>query len=201
MTATPIRARIGALAIGLVLGLALALTALGAAAEEPITITWSDLTPPLTPEEKAEVARAEAALREMMGGMAPAVGDFTQGPGPGMVDHTTALGLVGDGTKLVDDFDDKRVNMAGYMYPLETNEAGEVTVFILVPFVGACLHVPPPPPNQIVLVEADPAYPAKKMFEALLVTGVFSRSTSEIEESGAGYQIKAEKIVHYQQPE
>jgi hypothetical protein len=35
----------------------------------------------------------------------------------------------------------------GYMVPLEDN-LREVTEFLLVPCPGACIHVPPPPPNQ-----------------------------------------------------
>jgi uncharacterized protein len=39
----------------------------------------------------------------------------------------------------------------GYMVPLEDN-LEEVTEFLLVPYAGACIHVPPPPANQIVHV-------------------------------------------------
>jgi uncharacterized protein len=39
----------------------------------------------------------------------------------------------------------------GYMVPLEDN-LEEVTEFLLVPYPGACIHVPPPLPNQIVHV-------------------------------------------------
>ena len=40
----------------------------------------------------------------------------------------------------------------GYPVPLETDAKGRGTLFFLVPYPGACIHVPPPPPNQIVLV-------------------------------------------------
>ena len=39
----------------------------------------------------------------------------------------------------------------GYMVPLEDN-LEEVTEFLLVPYPGACIHVPPPPASQIVHV-------------------------------------------------
>jgi uncharacterized protein len=39
----------------------------------------------------------------------------------------------------------------GYMVPLE-DDLEEVTEFLLVPYAGACIHVPPPPANQIVHV-------------------------------------------------
>jgi uncharacterized protein len=42
----------------------------------------------------------------------------------------------------------------GYMVPLE-DSLNEVTEFLLVPYPGACIHVPPPPPNQLVHVTMD----------------------------------------------
>ena len=39
--------------------------------------------------------------------------------------------------------------------PLEEDSEGPVLEFFLVPYVGACIQVPPPPPNQIVYVKAE----------------------------------------------
>ena len=46
------------------------------------------------------------------------------------------------------------VKVPGYMVPLE-DWAGEVSQFLLVPYVGACVHTPPPPPNQLVYVRME----------------------------------------------
>ena len=46
------------------------------------------------------------------------------------------------------------VRVPGYMVPLE-DWAGEVSEFLLVPYVGACVHTPPPPPNQLVFVRME----------------------------------------------
>jgi uncharacterized protein len=46
----------------------------------------------------------------------------------------------------------KRVKVPGYMVPLDDSARG-VTEFILVPYYGACIHTPPPPPNQMVYVK------------------------------------------------
>ena len=46
------------------------------------------------------------------------------------------------------------VKVPGYMVPLE-DWAGEVSEFLLVPYVGACVHTPPPPPNQLVYVKME----------------------------------------------
>ena len=51
----------------------------------------------------------------------------------------------------------RMVKLAGYALPLKQNDRQQVSQLLLVPFVGACIHVPPPPPNQIIYVE--PPYP------------------------------------------
>src|SRR5206468_7419214 len=50
--------------------------------------------------------------------------------------------------------DGKVVKLPGYVLPIEFN-GKQVTEFLLVPWVGACIHTPPPPPNQIVHVKTD----------------------------------------------
>ncbi len=53
--------------------------------------------------------------------------------------------------------DGKPVRIPGYLLPLEF-DGDKVTEFLLVPYVGACIHTPPPPPNQIVHVKTEEAY-------------------------------------------
>jgi hypothetical protein len=62
--------------------------------------------------------------------------------------------------------------MPGFVLPLEY--AGKkVTEFLLVPWVGACIHTPPPPANQIVhvIVDEGNARESSGMFEPVWVTG------------------------------
>jgi len=63
---------------------------------------------------------------------------------------------------------------------LETQERG-VTEFLLVPFVGACIHVPPPPPNQIVLAQLETAYEVKDLYDPVLITGQLTAQASSSE--------------------
>jgi hypothetical protein len=51
----------------------------------------------------------------------------------------------------------KPVRIPGYLLPLEF-DGDKVTEFLLVPYVGACIHTPPPPPNQIVHVKTEKAF-------------------------------------------
>jgi hypothetical protein len=67
--------------------------------------------------------------------------------------------------------DNKLVSVPGFMVPLE-DDADQVTEFILVPFAGACIHVPPPPPNQMIYVKLQRNHKAKMSFtEPIIVTG------------------------------
>ena len=79
------------------------------------------------------------------------------------------------------DLHGETVRIPGYALPLEFSGVG-VREFLLVPYFGACIHVPPPPPNQMVFVRLDRPFVMKGLFEALWVTGRMSveRSTNAL---------------------
>lgn len=91
-------------------------------------------------------------------------------------------------TPLVESLNGQDVKVSGYVVPLDgTDEA--ISEFLLVPFLGACTHVPPPPANQIVYVK--PKYPLL-MEESWDVISVVGEMTAEGTTSGfgaAGYQM------------
>ena len=66
--------------------------------------------------------------------------------------------------------DGQMVRLPGYVLPLES-EGNRITEFLLVPFVGACIHTPPPPPNQIVHVRSQDGIEINGIYEAVWVTG------------------------------
>lgn len=62
------------------------------------------------------------------------------------------------------------VRMPGYLLPLELD--GNLAVeFLLVPTVGACIHTPPPPANQIVYVRYPAGYPTESLFTPVWISG------------------------------
>ena len=75
--------------------------------------------------------------------------------------------------EVVHELDGKTVTMPGYAVPLEL-DGSKVKEFLLVPFVGACIHVPPPPPNQIVYVSTKDAFEMDGLFMPVEVTGKMS---------------------------
>ncbi len=69
-----------------------------------------------------------------------------------------------------EDYDGKTIRMPGYLLPLDVTE-GEVTEYLLVPWVGACIHTPPPPPNQIVYVQLAKPWKVGSQWEPVYVEG------------------------------
>ncbi len=76
--------------------------------------------------------------------------------------------------------DGKEVRIPGYMLPLKS-ESKKVTEFLLVPWVGACIHTPPPPPNQMVHVRVPGGVPDKGRFGAIWLEGMIELKPSEYE--------------------
>ena len=80
-----------------------------------------------------------------------------------------------------DGLDGQLVRIPGYALPLEF--AGiAVKEFLLVPYFGACIHVPPPPLNQMVFVTLDEPYVVNELFAPVWITGRMSveRSTKSL---------------------
>ena len=93
----------------------------------------------------------------------------------------------------------KRVSIPGFMVPLE-DDLDVVTEFLLVPYAGACIHVPPPPPNQIVYVKMDKNAKVQVTFtDPILVTGTLNISTVQSPYGDVSYDLSGESVVPYQQ--
>ena len=81
------------------------------------------------------------------------------------------------GSVLVDSLDGRPIRMPGYLLPLEFAPDGQ-NDFLLVPYLGACIHVPPPPPNQIVFVETAKPFVVRELYTPVWVTGQMSTKSS-----------------------
>lgn len=145
-----------------------------AMADAPIDLEWSDLVP------KQGGTEIEALLN---------LGIVQHGEMSTPFDQETG-GIV------TNRFDGKLVRIPGYLVPLEYQGTG-VTVALLVPYVGACIHVPPPPPNQLIFVTTETPYESAGLFEPVHVTGVFGTAATETQLAEVGYSLSADRIVPY----
>ena len=97
---------------------------------------------------------------------------------------------------VVEKLDGQQVRLPGFVVPLDF-EARETSEFLLVPYFGACIHVPPPPSNQIVYVKTVAGYPLKALFDPVWVTGVINTQAHLNEVGDAGYTMQATIIEPY----
>lgn len=142
------------------------------AADTPIDIQWYDLVPEGEP--------AADDLSALLG---------IHDPG-----NTPILGQTKiDEGQIVTEYDDKTIRLPGYLLPLDFGSEGS-SQFLLVPYVGACIHVPPPPPNQIVLVTTEKPYQSQGLFEPVFVTGRFSSAVTSTEYADVAYALSAEEF-------
>ncbi|MCW8907594.1 MAG: DUF3299 domain-containing protein [Sedimenticola sp.] len=92
----------------------------------------------------------------------------------------------------------QRVRLPGFVLPVETD--GEATSsFLLVPYYGACIHVPPPPANQTVYVtmQAGKGAVIRKLFDTVWVTGVIRTEPLSTDLAEAGYTMEAVLVEPY----
>ncbi|MCI4663563.1 MAG: DUF3299 domain-containing protein [Neomegalonema sp.] len=143
------------------------------------------------------VAQAEAPVELNWPDLVPGGGDkksFSEKKLLGIKEHGSKIDV--SNSKLVSTYNGKRVRLPGYMVPLDFQADG-VRKFLLVPFIGACIHVPPPPPNQIVLVESKKPYPTTGYFDPVKVTGTLSHLGADLDLAEVGYRIAAETVAAY----
>jgi hypothetical protein len=99
---------------------------------------------------------------------------------------------------VVKSLDGQQIKLPGYIVPLEVSEEGRTTEFLLVPYYGACIHVPPPPSNQIVHIFSEMGVRVEDLYQPYWIEGKMQVSASSSELADAGYQMEAEKIYAYE---
>jgi hypothetical protein len=153
---------------------------------------------PQTPIPLGDPSAALSDLAAQLGGFnnldAPPrrVADAYGGAGIGNL-----KGLQPEGVDIRADLDGKIIRMAGFVTPLAF-EGGRISEFLLVPFVGACIHVPPPPANQIVYVSGVKGYsPSGGLLYPVWVTGRLRAVPIDTDLANVGYQIVGAKVEAY----
>ncbi len=88
------------------------------------------------------------------------------------------------------------VKIPGFIIPLEDSQL-EVSEFLLVPSPMACIHVPPPPANQIVYVKMAPGQRAQMSFGPVWVQGRLRIQESEGFYGKASFDLTGEYTLPY----
>lgn len=90
-----------------------------------------------------------------------------------------------------------QVKLPGYIVPLTIDDNSRITEFLLVPYFGACIHVPPPPSNQMVYVTSEGGVAMGDMWQPYWIEGKISVQSFSSEMGDTGYQAIAEAIYPY----
>ncbi len=93
----------------------------------------------------------------------------------------------------------QKIRMPGFVVPLDAVRNGQ-REFLLVPYFGACIHTPPPPANQIVLVTPHPKLNLSKTLESMdviWVEGELKDSRTTTASGVSGYSLEAVQIYPY----
>jgi hypothetical protein len=93
----------------------------------------------------------------------------------------------------------QRVRIAGFVVPLE-RKGEQILEFLLVPYFGACIHVPPPPANQIIHVIPEKPVTGMRTMDAMWVSGTLKLDRSETGMGVSGYRLRGEALAPYTRP-
>ena len=152
------------------------------------TIEWNDLMP--DPWVK-EMTKEMAALSKM---------SYLQDTSDEANKAMNAMRKKLDDAPIVKTQLNKKIRIPGYAVPLDA-ERSEKREFLLVPYFGACIHTPPPPANQIVLVRPTAQSKIKKMPESmdvLWVEGELKVGRVSTSQGVSGYMLEAISIAPYE---
>ncbi|KAF0806660.1 hypothetical protein A6D6_01335 [Alcanivorax xiamenensis] len=153
----------------------------------PVTLEWDHLIPEDWNPEKEVNELAERINR-------------TEDEDPEAMSIMDDIQALWNSAPLQESLDDKDIRLVGFGVPLE-GDADHVREFLLVPYFGACIHAPPPPRNQIILVRASgKGVPLDAIMGALQVTGTLKVTPEETEYGQAGYSMKASDVKIISEP-
>ncbi|MBE7376420.1 DUF3299 domain-containing protein [Pseudomonas lopnurensis] len=145
-------------------------------------LQWSDLVPADAPPPPPPVA----------------VHDLSQLADMLAAESGTAATQQSPAAPVVEALDGAQVKLPGYIVPLDLSEDGRVTEFLLVPYFGACIHVPPPPSNQIVHAISELGVRVDALYQPFWIEGPLKVEHASSELAEAGYRMEAQKIYVYE---
>ena len=175
--------------------LLLSLSTLSARAENPRTLHWDELLPAADLEA---LINPPEYLNEIDDGSLEDI--ITNG-------LEQALSLAADdayqqalvSTSVIPEMDGQHVRVPGFIVPLTYDNEQRVTTFFLVPYFGACIHVPPPPPNQIIYGQFEKGSAVVDIYDAYWVTGTLHTTMTENDTATSAYSLTVTDVRLYEE--
>lgn len=101
-------------------------------------------------------------------------------------------------TQVIEEMNGKNIRIPGFVVPVEFSGEQMVTSFFLVPFFGACIHSPPPPPNQIIYVETTEAFKLENLYDPVYISGKLSAEMFEDQLATSAYTMKMDIVEPFE---
>lgn len=166
-------------------------------AAEPRVITWDDLIPT---DDKATIVDYSEIQTTIN---VPTLEDF-DGDQEYLDEYISYMNEMrsmqaGDGDTLAVELDKKKVQIAGYATPINF-EGENIVEFLFVPYLGACMHVPPPPSNQIIYVENAEGLTTQNLYDPVYIVGELSATPVSTMVANVGYTIQQAQVLPYDEP-
>ena len=102
-------------------------------------------------------------------------------------------------TRVIESFDGKAIRIPGFIVPLEQNDEQKATAFFVVPYFGACLHMPPPPPNQILYVEYKEGIAVENLYDPYWFEGTVKIDNHESALGTSAYSLVLDSFALYEE--
>lgn len=99
---------------------------------------------------------------------------------------------------VIESFDGENIRLPGFVVPLENNEEQKIIEFFIVPYFGACLHMPPPPPNQMIFVRSAEGIELESLYDAFWFEGTVRIKTMKNELGTAAYTLELANMTSYE---
>ena len=102
-------------------------------------------------------------------------------------------------TNIKPEMNGRKVRIPGFIVPLEFDDQQVITEFFLVPYFGACLHMPPPAPNQMIHVKYAKGLEIDALYYPFWVSGVLKTSLVKNDLATAAYALEMASYEAYEQ--
>ncbi|WP_445767839.1 DUF3299 domain-containing protein [Rheinheimera sp.] len=158
------------------------------AANDVKTIEWTDLMP----EEDLKMLQEMPEVQHDYSQPSP-FDDNYQGDDPAAQQWQQIL----KSAKVREEFNNTKVRIPGFIVPLEFDAEQNVTSFFLVPYFGACIHVPPPPPNQIIYMHGAKNLKADMIYSPFWISGTLKTETMTHDLGQAAYSMAVDSVEEY----
>lgn len=154
---------------------------------EPIVLNWDDLIP-------ADFVQPENPLNDMTQEEIDKLMDGSEESNAELARLEAAFSYA----PVVPELDGRRVKLPAYVTPLDFDNQMLLKEFLLVPYMGACIHTPPPPANQVVFAKSEEMVELSSPYQAVWAIGTLKADTIQSGLAEAGYQLEVETVLPYE---